>query len=181
MLHTDKGVPFKVGRGCTIGHRALLHGCIVGDNCLIGIGATILNNTVIGDNCLIRSAHASPEGKSIPAGSVVIGSPGKIVPRSRRRKSEASPVRPPLCERARRFRATLSEGRRLQQVPCTPDGVPPHPFTRVRSGCGWERSPAVASGRLLPEGEGRVRVRTPATAKPTLLLAPGNRTATASV
>src|SRR5271167_2210195 len=53
IFHTDAGVPFKLGRGCTVGHRALLHGCIVGDNCLIGIGATILNNTTVGDNCLI--------------------------------------------------------------------------------------------------------------------------------
>ncbi|MBI4725251.1 MAG: gamma carbonic anhydrase family protein [Rhodomicrobium sp.] len=79
VLHTDKGVPFKVGRGCTVGHRAVLHGCTIGDNCLIGIGATILNNTVIGENCLIGANTLLTEGKSIPAGSLVMGSPGKAV------------------------------------------------------------------------------------------------------
>jgi carbonic anhydrase/acetyltransferase-like protein (isoleucine patch superfamily) len=79
VFHTDMGVPFKVGRGCTIGHRALLHGCTIGDNCLIGIGATVLNHTVIGENCLIGAHTLLPEGKSIPAGSLVMGSPGKVV------------------------------------------------------------------------------------------------------
>ncbi|HZV21048.1 MAG TPA: gamma carbonic anhydrase family protein [Hyphomicrobiales bacterium] len=79
IFHTDIGVPFKVGKGCTIGHRALLHGCRVGDNCLVGIGATILNNTVIGDNCLIGAHTLLPEGKAIPPGSLVMGSPGKVV------------------------------------------------------------------------------------------------------
>ncbi len=79
VFHTDMGVPFKVGRGCTIGHRALLHGCTVGDNCLVGIGATVLNNTVIGENCLIGAHTLLPEGKSIPPGSLVMGSPGKVV------------------------------------------------------------------------------------------------------
>jgi carbonic anhydrase/acetyltransferase-like protein (isoleucine patch superfamily) len=111
VLHTDKGVPFKVGRGCTIGHRALLHGCIVGDNCLIGIGATILNNTVIGDNCLIGAHTLLPEGKSIPAGSVVIGSPGKIVRTVSPEEIEGFRASARhYSENARRFRATLSEG-----------------------------------------------------------------------
>ena len=79
VLHTDAGVPFKLGRGCTVGHRALLHGCIVGDNCLIGIGATILNNVTIGENCLIGAHTLLTEGKSIPAGSLVMGAPGKVV------------------------------------------------------------------------------------------------------
>ena len=79
VFHTDEGIPFKVGRGCTIGHRALLHGCRIGDNCLIGIGATIMNNAVIGDNCLIGAHTLITEGKTIPAGSVVMGSPGKII------------------------------------------------------------------------------------------------------
>lgn len=79
ILHTDQGIAFKVGRGCTIGHRAVLHGCQIGDNCLIGIGATILNNAVIGDNCLIGAHTLITEGKQIPSGSVVMGSPGKII------------------------------------------------------------------------------------------------------
>jgi len=79
MIHTDLGVPTTVGRGCTIGHRVTLHGCTLGNNCLIGMGATILNNAVIGDNCLIGAGALITEGKQIPAGSVVLGSPGKIV------------------------------------------------------------------------------------------------------
>jgi carbonic anhydrase/acetyltransferase-like protein (isoleucine patch superfamily) len=79
VCHTDAGVPFQIGRGCTIGHRALLHGCIVGDNCLIGIGATILNRAEIGDNCIIGAHALITEGKRIPSGSLVVGSPGKII------------------------------------------------------------------------------------------------------
>ncbi len=79
IFHTDAGVPFNLGRGCTIGHRALLHGCTIGDNSLIGIGATILNNTVVGENCLIGAHTLLPEGKTIPPGSLVMGSPGKVV------------------------------------------------------------------------------------------------------
>jgi len=78
MIHTDLGAPVRVGRGCTIGHRVTLHGCTVGDNCLIGMGATILNHAVIGDNCLIGAGALITEGKQIPAGSVVLGAPGKI-------------------------------------------------------------------------------------------------------
>jgi carbonic anhydrase/acetyltransferase-like protein (isoleucine patch superfamily) len=79
MFHTDIGVPLKVGRGCTIGHRALLHGCAVGDNALIGIGATVLNNAVIGENCLIGAHALVPEGKVIPPGTLAIGAPAKVV------------------------------------------------------------------------------------------------------
>jgi len=79
ILHTDAGVPFKLGRGCTVGHRAVLHGCIIGDNCLIGIGATILNKVVAGENCLIGANTLLTEGKAIPPGSLVMGSPGKVI------------------------------------------------------------------------------------------------------
>lgn len=79
VLHTDAGVPFKIGNGCTVGHRAVLHGCQIGNNCLIGIGAIVLNGAVIGENCLIGANTLITEGKQIPAGTVVLGSPGKIV------------------------------------------------------------------------------------------------------
>ena len=81
VLHTDAGVPFALGRGVTIGHQAMLHGCVVGDNSLIGIQAVVLNRAVIGKNCLIGSGALITEGKVIPDGSVVIGSPGKVVRR----------------------------------------------------------------------------------------------------
>ena len=78
VFHTDMGSPLRVGEGCTIGHRAILHGCTVGNNCLIGMGAIILNNAVIGDNCLIGAGALVPERRVIPANSLVLGSPGKV-------------------------------------------------------------------------------------------------------
>ncbi len=79
VLHTDMGAPLTVGRNCTIGHRAILHGCTIGDNTLIGMGATILNHTTIGSNCLIGANALIPEGKIIPDNSLVMGAPGKVV------------------------------------------------------------------------------------------------------
>ncbi len=78
VLHTDMGFPLTIGARCTIGHRAIVHGCTVGDNVLIGMGATILNGAVIGDNCLIGAGALVPEGRAIPPGSLVIGVPGKV-------------------------------------------------------------------------------------------------------
>jgi carbonic anhydrase/acetyltransferase-like protein (isoleucine patch superfamily) len=78
VLHTDSGLPLTVGRNCTIGHRAILHGCSIGDNTLIGMGATILNRARIGNNCLIGANTLITEGKVIPDNSLVMGAPGKI-------------------------------------------------------------------------------------------------------
>ena len=79
VMHTDPGCPLIIGKGCTIGHKAMLHGCIVGDNSLIGMGATILNGAKIGKNCLIGANALITENKEIPDGSLVMGSPGKVV------------------------------------------------------------------------------------------------------
>lgn len=79
ILHTDPGIPLTIGRDVTVGHLAMLHGCIVGDNSLIGIKSLIMNRAVIGKNCLIGANSLIPEGKVIPDGSLVMGSPGKIV------------------------------------------------------------------------------------------------------
>ena len=79
VLHTDWGYPLTIGAGCTIGHKAMVHGCTIGDNSLIGIGAVILNRAVIGKNCLIGAGALIPEGKVIPDGSLVMGQPGKVV------------------------------------------------------------------------------------------------------
>lgn len=79
ILHTDMGFPLTVGENCTIGHRAMLHGCTIGDGTLIGMGATILNGARIGKGCLIGACALITEGKEIPDGSLVMGSPGKIV------------------------------------------------------------------------------------------------------
>jgi carbonic anhydrase/acetyltransferase-like protein (isoleucine patch superfamily) len=79
VLHTDAGAPLSVGRNCTIGHKAILHSCTIGDNTLIGMGATVLNNARIGRNCLIGANTLVPQGKEIPDNSLVIGAPGKIM------------------------------------------------------------------------------------------------------
>jgi carbonic anhydrase/acetyltransferase-like protein (isoleucine patch superfamily) len=79
VLHTDMGAPLTVGRNCTIGHQAILHGCAIGDNTLIGMGSMILNHTKVGRNCLIGAHALIPEGKIIPDNSLVMGSPGKVV------------------------------------------------------------------------------------------------------
>ena len=79
VLHTDMGSPLTIGRNCTIGHKAMLHGCSIGDNSLIGMGATILNNATIGRNCLIGANALVAEGKVIPDNSLVMGMPGKVV------------------------------------------------------------------------------------------------------
>lgn len=79
VLHTDMGFPMIIGDDCTIGHRAMLHGCTIGAGSLIGMGATILNGAQIGKGCLIGACALITEGKIIPDGSLVMGSPGKVV------------------------------------------------------------------------------------------------------
>jgi carbonic anhydrase/acetyltransferase-like protein (isoleucine patch superfamily) len=79
VLHTDAGVPLTLGTNVTVGHMAMIHGCTVGDNSLIGIGAIILNHATIGRECLIGAGSLIPEGKTIPDRSLVLGSPGKVV------------------------------------------------------------------------------------------------------
>ena len=79
VLHTDMGFPLTIGEGCTIGHRAIIHGCTIGNNTLVGMGATVMNGVHIGDNCLIAAGALIPEGRSVPSGSLVMGVPGKPV------------------------------------------------------------------------------------------------------
>jgi carbonic anhydrase/acetyltransferase-like protein (isoleucine patch superfamily) len=79
VLHTDMGSPLDIGPGCTIGHMAMLHGCTIGPNSLVGIGAVILNGARIGANCLIGAKALITENKIIPDNSMVLGAPGKVV------------------------------------------------------------------------------------------------------
>ena len=79
VMHTDIGFPLTIGENCTIGHHVMLHGCEIGSNTLIGMGAVILNGAKIGDNCLIAAGALITENKVIPDGSLVMGAPGKIV------------------------------------------------------------------------------------------------------
>ena len=78
VFHTDPGCPTIVGNGVTVGHMVMLHGCEIADDCLIGIGSTILNKTKIGKNCIIGAKALITEGMEIPDGSMVLGMPGKI-------------------------------------------------------------------------------------------------------
>jgi len=79
VMHTDMGYPLTIGADCTIGHKAMLHGCTIGEGSLIGMGATVLNGAKIGKGCLIGAGALVTEGKEIPDGSLVMGSPGKPV------------------------------------------------------------------------------------------------------
>lgn len=79
VLHSDMGYPLTIGARCTIGHKAMLHGCIIGEGSLIGMGATILNGAKIGKGCLIGACALITEGKEIPDYSLVMGAPGKVV------------------------------------------------------------------------------------------------------
>jgi carbonic anhydrase/acetyltransferase-like protein (isoleucine patch superfamily) len=79
MLHTDPGFALTIGKYCTIGHRAILHGCTIGDNSLIGMGAIILNGAKIGNNCLVGAGALVTEGKEFPDGSLIVGVPAKAI------------------------------------------------------------------------------------------------------
>ena len=79
VLHADPGFPLTIGRNVTVGHMLMLHGCTIGDGCLIGIKSLIMNGAVIGKNCLVGANSLIAEGKTIPDGSLVLGSPGRVV------------------------------------------------------------------------------------------------------
>lgn len=79
VLHADPDFPLEIGEGCTIGHRAIVHGCTVGENTLIGMGATVLNGARIGANCLVGAGALVTEGKEFPDGSLIVGAPAKVV------------------------------------------------------------------------------------------------------
>ena len=78
VLHTDPGYPLKIGKNVTVGHMVMLHGCEISDDCIIGIGSTILNKAKIGKNCIIGANSLVTENKVIPDRSLVLGSPGKV-------------------------------------------------------------------------------------------------------
>lgn len=79
VLHADVGMPLTIGSGVTVGHKAMLHGCTVGDDSLIGIGAVVLNGARIGKGCLVGAGSLVTEGKEFPDGSMIVGTPAKVV------------------------------------------------------------------------------------------------------
>ena len=110
VMHTDMGWPLTLWQGCTVGHNAMLHVCTVGDHSLIGIGAVILNGAKIGRHCIIGANSLIPEGKEIPDGSLVVGSPGKVIRQlTEQQKSmlEANAVH--YVHNAQRYAADLQE------------------------------------------------------------------------
>ncbi|NTF07422.1 gamma carbonic anhydrase family protein [Agrobacterium rubi] len=79
MVHADPGFPATIGEGCTIGHHAIIHGCTIGDNSLVGMGATVLNGAKIGKNCLVGANALITEGKEFPDNSLIVGSPARAI------------------------------------------------------------------------------------------------------
>lgn len=79
VLHTDMGFPMTIGAGCTVGHKAILHGCVLEDNVLVGMGAVVLNGARIGRNSLVGAKALVPEGRHIPERSLAVGMPAKVV------------------------------------------------------------------------------------------------------
>ncbi|MCY1240471.1 Protein YrdA [compost metagenome] len=79
VIHVDPGFPVTIGEGCTIGHGAIIHGCTIGDNSLIGMGATVLNGAKIGRNCLVGANALVTEGKEFPDNSLIVGAPAKAI------------------------------------------------------------------------------------------------------
>lgn len=90
IVHADPGIPTKVGQNVTVGHGAILHGCTVGDDCLIGMGATLMNHCVIGEGSIVAAGALVTERTVIPPGSMVMGCPGKAVRTVRPGESEAN-------------------------------------------------------------------------------------------
>lgn len=79
VFHVDPGFPLVIGSDVTVGHKAILHGCSIGDGCLIGMGAVVMNGATIGESCLLGAGALVPEGKEVPPRSLVLGQPGKVV------------------------------------------------------------------------------------------------------
>lgn len=92
ILHNDEGVPLTVGKRVTVGHGAILHGCTVGDDCLIGMGAILLNNCVIGEGSIVAAGALVTERAVIPPNSMVMGCPGKVVRAVRPEERERSRI-----------------------------------------------------------------------------------------
>ena len=119
VLHSDPGLPLTIGKGVTIGHQAMLHGCIVGDGSMIGIAAVVLNATVIGKQCLVGAGAVVTERKSFPDRSVLFGSPAKV----------AREATPDNIERIAGRHDELRAARRLLQGAPQADWYPKDPLT----------------------------------------------------
>ena len=108
VLHADLGMPLTIGRHVTVGHKVMLHGCTIGDESLIGIGAVVLNGAKIGKNCLVGAGALVTEGKEFPDGSMIVGAPAKAIRQLTPEQIEGlRQSAQHYIDNARRFRATL--------------------------------------------------------------------------
>ena len=108
VLHTDPGYPLVIGKHVTVGHKVMLHGCQIGDGSLIGIGAVILNGARIGKNCLVGAGALITEGKEFPDGSMILGTPAKVVKSlSPEQISGINDIAGRYVQNALRYQATL--------------------------------------------------------------------------
>jgi carbonic anhydrase/acetyltransferase-like protein (isoleucine patch superfamily) len=117
MVHADPGVPCVVGRRVTVGHRAILHGCTVGDGCMIGMGAILLNGVRVGEGSVVGAGAVLTEGTEVPPGSLVLGVPGKVV----RPVDEAMRAR---VEHAWRHYVIEARRHRAGELPVQPASTP---------------------------------------------------------
>jgi len=110
VVHADIGCPVTIGENVTVGHQVMLHGCTIGDGSLIGIQAVVLNGAKIGKHCLVGAGALVTEGKEFPDGSMILGSPAKVV-RQLTPEQMAAVVRSAqhYVENARRFKAGLKK------------------------------------------------------------------------
>ena len=110
VLHADPGMPLTLGEGVSIGHRAMVHGCTIGDGSLIGIGAVVLNGARIGRHCLVGAGALVTEGKEFPEGSLIIGSPAKAVrPLTDAQIASLGSIAQHYVENGQRFRSGLKK------------------------------------------------------------------------
>ena len=115
VLHTDAGIRMQLGRGVTVGHKAMLHGCEIGDHSLIGIGSIILNRARIGAHCIIGANALVAEGKTIPDGSLVLGTPGRVIRQLTEDEIQALQDRARgYVEKSRRYLEALTPDPRFQ-------------------------------------------------------------------
>jgi len=109
VLHADPGIPLTLAREVSVGHKAMLHGCTVGEGSLIGMNSVIMNRAVIGKRSIVGSNTLIAEGKTFPDGVLILGSPGKVVRELRPEEIEGIPgIAGGYVERARRFKAELA-------------------------------------------------------------------------
>ena len=109
VLHADPGFPLRIGQGVTVGHKAMLHGCDIGDNTLVGIGSIVLNGAKIGRDCLIGANSFVTVGKQFPDGALIMGSPAKVIRKLEPAEIEANRKSAQLyVENGKRFLEQLS-------------------------------------------------------------------------